>query len=330
VAGDAAELLGRPGVLAVIGARLGLPRSDRDAGSWHPGAFDIGLEPLSDVVHPLRQVLVSDAPVERAVVGGLPVVMNGSHLFASVVMTPGVPTAEAAEAAYDSLLSTVTQLGYPHLVRAWNYLRGITDGDGDHECYRQFCVGRHSSFLRFGKTSPYPAASALGFRSGASRVGLLASQGPVTCVENPAQVSAFRYPRSYGPVSPSFSRAGLLSTRAGDVLFVSGTAAIIGHASMHEGDVAAQMLASLNNVEVVVRAAGLAEEDLLARDDDGGVALQLRIYVRRREDFEIARDAFQARVRRPCSVEWLQGDVCRRELLVEVEAVLCRSGTLCR
>jgi chorismate lyase/3-hydroxybenzoate synthase len=291
--------------------------------SRHPGAFELGLEPLSDALHPLRQVLLSEAPVRRAVVGGLPVVMDGAYLFVTVAMSPVVPTAAAAESAYDLLLSTVTQLGYPHLVRAWNYLRGITEGEGDDEFYRQFCVGRHASFLRFGKTSPYPAASALGLHRGVSRVGLLASRYPVTSVENPRQVSAHQYPRAYGPVSPSFSRAGLLHTRVGHVLFVSGTSAITGHASMHEGDVAAQTRASLDNVEVVVRAAGLEKGALDAHDEDCHVQVQLRMYVRRREDLTAVQRVLSSRIRRPCSVEWLRGDVCRRELLVEVEAVVC-------
>jgi chorismate lyase/3-hydroxybenzoate synthase len=158
-----------------------------------------------------------------------------------------------------------------------------------------------------------------------ARIAVLAARHPATPVENPAQVSAFRYPREYGPASPSFSRASLLRTHAGDLLFVSGTAAITGHVSLHPGDAAAQLRASLANIEIVL-ATAVGVQGLFSAQP--GVqpsaallpAAQLRVYVRMPQDLPALRSAFAAQVQLPCSVEWLHADVCRRELLVEVEA----------
>ena len=61
-------------------------------------------------------------------------------------------------------------------------------------------------------------------------------------VENPRQVSAYRYPPTYGPrVADLLARgAGRTSAAATIALFISGTASIVGHETVHQGDVRAQ------------------------------------------------------------------------------------------
>ena len=80
----------------------------------------------------------------------------------------------------------------------------------------------------------YAAATAIGLPSPPDQLHVhwLATKQPGIAIENPRQVSAFAYPRDYGPVAPGFSRAMLLP---GDtpLLLISGTASIVGHASQH-------------------------------------------------------------------------------------------------
>ncbi len=328
---DASALLGEAGVLAVLGAGPGLPSPVESDDGRDPRGFDLGLVPLHDRAQPWRQVLRVAGQVSASVVDGLPVATDGDYLFTSLAITENATLAEASRATYERLLRLVQGLGFPHLLRIWNYLPEINQGAGDTERYRQFCLGRHEAFQRVGRAPDYPAASALGLHGAAGRVAVLASRHAAVAIENPAQVSAFRYPRQYGPASPSFSRASLLRTQAGDLLFVSGTAAITGHVSMHVGDVQAQLRASLANIEIVV-AAALGVEQLFhaTRGEAGGPNAQrsiapdaqLRIYLRSPSDLPAVRAAFADCVHLPCSVEWLQADVCRRELLVEVEAAL--------
>src|SRR3546814_1451833 len=91
----------------------------------------------------------------------------------------------------------------PHLLRVWNYLDAITFGDGDAERYREFCVGRARGLGDF-DTHALPAATAIGRCDDARVVQVywLAARTPGTPVENPRQVSAYRYPRQYGPQQP--------------------------------------------------------------------------------------------------------------------------------
>jgi chorismate lyase/3-hydroxybenzoate synthase len=345
VQADARALLQAPDVLAVLGAELGLPAlhaANNADGARDPRTFDLGLAPLVDAANPWRQVVRGQRTVERVLVDGQPVATDGDYLFSTLAIDATMPLAAATREAYAGLLQRVHAAGFPHLVRIWNYLPDINGGgEGDAEHYRQFCLGRFEAFTQVGRAPSYPAASALGLHGGSARVAVLAARIPAVPVENPKQVSAFRYPRQYGPASPSFSRASMLATAAGKLLLVSGTAAITGHESMHIGDAAAQLRASIANIGIVVAAAegprnvfgatpdAMAADEMVADEMAADAApmpappqAQFRVYLRSAQDLPAVRAAFAESVRIPCSVEWLQADVCRRELLVEVEAAL--------
>ena len=68
---------------------------------------------------------------------------------------------EAAVRAYEALVGFQTDHPTPYLLRVWNYLDAITQGDGDAERYREFCVGRARGLGRF-DPSGLPAATAIG------------------------------------------------------------------------------------------------------------------------------------------------------------------------
>jgi len=162
----------------------------------------------------------------------------------------------AAEAAYARITQFLAGCGYPHVLRIWNYLDAITDGADDDERYRRFCVGRARGL---GSIDPaaLPAATAIGRHDGVRRLQVywLASTVPGQPLENPRQVSAWRYPRRYGPQPPSFARAMLPSAGSRMPLLLSGTAAVVGHASRHPGELAAQLDETLANLDALLRAA---------------------------------------------------------------------------
>src|SRR5262245_36612577 len=142
-----------------------------------------------------------------------------------------------------------------HLIRVWNHIAGLNDGDGDAERYRKFCIGRHDAFAAAGWTKRrFPSASGVGMRGGSLAVYALAASDPGVHVENPRQVSAYDYPREYGPRSPSFARA----TVAAGLLLTAGTSSVVGHQSVHVGDVAAQLEETLVNLDALAHAAGAA------------------------------------------------------------------------
>jgi hypothetical protein len=168
---------------------------------------------------------------------------NGEVLFATVsviVSDDGNDALGAATyTAYRSLLDALQVTGYPHLLRIWNSIPGINVDDGGLERYRRFNLHRYKAYTESKRPteSGAPAACALGSYGGPLVLYCLASKTPVESIENPRQTSAYRYPQQYGPRAPSFSRAALWSGAGSDsdILFVSGTASIVGHQTPHLG-----------------------------------------------------------------------------------------------
>lgn len=230
---------------------------------------------------------------------------------------PDTALRRATETAYRELFELLEAEGYPHLLRVWNYLPAINAVEHGLERYRQFNIGRQDAFLRKSRShlQGAPAACALGSVDGGLTVYFLAGRGPVVPIENPRQVSAYHYPMHYGPRSPTFSRAALARLPGQEVLFVSGTASIVGHETLHVGDVAAQTREAMANVAVVVEQANRVARARFVPED-----LLYKIYVRHPADFETVRDDFLHIVRPHVRPVFVQADICREDLLVEVEA----------
>lgn len=147
-------------------------------------------------------------------------------------------------------------------------------------------------------------------------VYFLAGREAPVYLENPRQVSAYRYPRQYGRHSPVFSRATLLRQRGSLTLFISGTASIVGHRSIHVGDTAAQTRETLANIEALLEEANRVERG--ARFTLGSLAL--KAYVRRPDDLPVIQAQLAATLGPSPAVIYLQADICREDLLVEIEA----------
>jgi len=161
-----------------------------------------------------------------------------------------------------------------------------------------------------------PAACALGTASGGLHVAFLATRADVIGIENPRQLAAYHYPSQYGPRSPTFSRAGMVRLGGQAMLFISGTASIVGHQTLHGDDVAAQTRECLHNIAAIVGEANRLAPDAGFRLDQ----LAYTVYVRHPADLAAVRTAMAEHLAAPVTAVFLQADVCRAELLVEIEA----------
>ncbi|WP_076997149.1 hypothetical protein [Variovorax sp. KK3] len=242
----------------------------------------------------------------------------------------GAGLTELAHRAYHDLFRSLQQTGCTHLLRIWNYLPRINADGGGLERYRQFNLGRQQAFVEAGQAAfeGAPAACALGIHQGALCIRFLAGRSAPMPLENPRQVSAYHYPPTYGPRSPTFSRAALAEIGGGDVaLFISGTASIVGHESVHHGDVRAQTEETLRNLEAVI---GAANERCSARFSLD--AIDAVVYVRHVADAPVVRDILARRLgagsRTMRHAVYLEADICRQDLLVEIEAHAVAGGAL--
>jgi chorismate lyase/3-hydroxybenzoate synthase len=229
------------------------------------------------------------------------------------------PEARVA-AAYRQLIACIRTLGCPHLVRAWNYMPAINQGEGDAERYRRFCSGRAQALDEMKVEIPaLSACTAIGTDEPRLRIYLLTARSPALHIENPRQVSAYRYPRRYGPRSPSFARATAVPGAADQtLLLISGTASVVGHETRHVGDVVAQAGEIVANIETLLEHS--AEQiGRPARFSFDRHSL-IRVYVRDPADWP----RVEARFREAwpdVRLAAFRGDICRSDLLVEIEAV---------
>jgi len=300
---DVAGVLAEPGTLAVFG--FGGAAGDHDDPRW----LRVPLASFDDTVpHEVWQV---DAPVRHGRDGALRWASGGGWLYAALELSEracGGPAA-AARQAYAQLRGFLRGRAERHVLRLWNYQGAINTGEGDAERYKLFCDGRAEGGGDW-FADGYPAATAIGHHAGEDllQVYLLACTRAGTAVENPRQTSAWRYPRQYGRTAPGFARAMRLP--GDDALAISGTAAVVGHASAHDGDTAAQLAEILANLEALLANAGMP----------AGFDTQspLKAYVRHASDAPRVRELLQQRLP-GVPVLLLHGDVCRRELLVELD-----------
>jgi len=217
----------------------------------------------------------------------------------------------ATRACYRALFRCAAQQGYPHLLRIWNFIPGINRGAGDGERYKRFCLGRAQAFDDSELArDQYPAGTAIGSRDGSALlVYFIASTHPGTPVENPRQVNAPQYPRRYGPRSPRFSRAMAWPGHEGAMLLVSGTASIVGHESRHGAEVEQQFDETWRNLDALCENAG------------GAQPVALRVYLRHQHDYPTVRRLLEQRLDQRVPVVYLCADICRAELMLEIEGV---------
>jgi chorismate lyase/3-hydroxybenzoate synthase len=274
------------------------------------GALAIAMPPRAGAKVELWR---SSGPVVRGCRNSIAFAKDDIALFGTIVSAER-DIEIAARRAYESIVAVTREEGFPFLLRAWNHVRDINAGDGDDERYKRFSAGRHEALTAAGLSKcQFPSASAVGMRDGELAVYFIASRIAGRQVENPRQVSAYDYPREHGLRPPSFARATVLSMNGNALVFVSGTASIVGHETMHAGDVDAQTEETIRNLERILGESGTTASEVRA----------LKLYVRRAEDAERIATRLQ-RSFLGAAMLVLEAEVCRRDLLLEVEAVAIR------
>jgi chorismatase len=291
----------------------------------HP---EVGLHLAGSARDGFAEVWTSQRPVTGGEFDNITYGHDGEYVFCATHIPETADYPTATETAYSALLELLTSLGYPQIFRIWHYMSDINaDSPRGMEVYREFCVGRAKVLERHGMSHDMPAATVIGAHGGGVFLYLLACRGGTQVnIENPRQVPAYHYPSKYGPKSPNFARATYFAPDGPGRIYVSGTAAILGHQTMHHGDVEQQCRLALGNIAQVIGTGTLSAYDL---EPGHGLADldQIKVYVRRSEDM--------ARVRRICreyfaptaDIVFLNADICRSDLLVEIEGVVARAGS---
>ena len=276
----------------------------------------VGLEPISG--SGLTEVWYANGAMHTGFDGQIRYAADDHHLAGAIEVDEyehgGLAAATAF--AYASIARFQAGSRFPHLLRVWNYLDAINEGEGDAERYRIFSSGRTQGLESMRLERP-PAATAIGRRDGSGRLQVywLAGREPGMPLENPRQVAAYQYPRQYGPTPPAFSRAMLV---APDLLMISGTASIVGHASQHAGNVQRQMSEIFSNLESLLTRARAHAPALPPRF---GASTLIKAYLRNEADLPFVEQQLRERLPPDTPFVVLAGDICRSDLLIELDCL---------
>ena len=302
----------------LAGFRFGTQLPD----SENPLLIDIGLRPLGE--SSLLEAWWCRGEVLHRQCGQASIAESSDYGFVVVQVNEACsPDFELLTLeAYAELLTAIRSTRFAHIVKIWNYFDQINEGQGDRERYRLFSSGRAEAFDKVGiEDHALPTGTAIGtLGGGVLSLIALVSKHPLHGFENPRQVSAYRYPRKYGPRSPKFSRAGFVSGGEHVLFMLSGTAAVVGHDSAHPYDVESQTHETFNNLDLLVRAVTrLGPQGGHPGLDENSI---LRVYLRDPADYSLVVQHFKKTLGRDTrNVSFLQGDICRRELMIEIDGV---------
>lgn len=285
-------------------------------GAGARGVFDAGLPVLAGETE--ENLFGRAEPAGSA--GPLALFSSGDWWLgaATVPLTGGLE-----QAAFDLYRHIFSAAHGRHLIRIWNYVPAINEpGATGMENYRLFCRGRSLAFEQHygtGFKMLLPSASAVGSKSDALTVAFAASAADPRHVENPLQMPAYDYPPEHGPRPPSFARATVASGPGSSTVFISGTAAIRGHVTVAPLNLRLQLDCTLENLQAISAACGLGPS--LAAGS--GARRHFKVYLRHAADQPLVAAILQERMLTDRDrVSYIQADICRAELLVEIEASL--------
>jgi enamine deaminase RidA (YjgF/YER057c/UK114 family) len=214
------------------------------------------------------------------------------------------------------------------IVRQWNYIENISLFTGDFQNYQAFNDSRSHFYAKTSWPAGFPAATGIGTQSGGIMVEVIAFIGEEGLInralDNPLQTAAHKYsqgvllgafdPCTQKRTTPKFERGRIVGLASQPVIYISGTAAIRGEASLISDDVTEQTRITMENIDHLI-----APVNNLLSPTPCEYQL-LRIYVKTPSQMEEVRTYMKANYPDIKKI-YVCADICRDELLVEIEGI---------
>ncbi|MEG1004913.1 MAG: hypothetical protein RSO15_01360 [Bacteroides sp.] len=232
------------------------------------------------------------------------------------------PIAKQSEEVFDTIRTIMEAESMPiySIVRQWNYIEKITEYNQGRQNYQAFNDARSVYYDQSTWEHGFPAATGIGTQWGGVMIDLNATlayndQTHITAIDNPLQVAAHAYSQTQllgkaderlsHKTTPKFERAKQVLQGGNGVLYVSGTAAIRGELSLEQVGIEEQTRITIENINVLTGNQPLAV---------------IRVYLKNTGELEGARSIIEQLYPNLPAI-YLQADVCREELLIEIEGI---------
>ena len=255
-----------------------------------------------------------------------------------MLFVEGIPATNFAEkistqseevfAKLDSLLSAYG-FEVDDIVRQWNYIGNIVSYKDGKQNYQEFNDTRSRYYAKGEWRNGYPAATGIGSTDGIIVGGIAfkrASGDGIYPIDNPLQIAAHIYSKNVlidndanaVKSTPKFERAKLIESVGGVYCFVSGTAAIRGEESVDANSARLQTVKTIENIEYLVSKENLTKFGCKPYDLEYAF---IHIFIKNAEDYQEVRTVVEEAYPNVPAIYSI-ADVCRSELLVELEGIL--------
>ena len=285
------------------------------------GALDDGVEPTwlgcpagrSGPFAAVQVHAISGGNAPRVLGGGIRVLdhADAGLVTLSALRAPGqADVAGECQVVFDQAVAGLAAHGVSldRVARTWLWLDPIYAGYADLNRVRNGCFRTHGLIAADGATLHLPASTGIGLRPVGGAHFALEAIAPTTGVR-PKTLAVAGNQRSAFGYGSAFSRAACLPTPSGATWYVSGTAAIDAEGrTVAEGDIGRQVMLTIANVQAVLRDIGCAPADIVQ-----GVAYCLNPAV----------EAAWRAVAPGWPLAVVQADICRSNLLFEIELAVC-------
>lgn len=244
----------------------------------------------------------------------------GRFLFAGGIQenTTRMNRGQQAIQAFCLLKQILNKESFPvnSIVRQWNYIEQITGYDETGQHYQSFNNARTTFYANTDWTEGYPAATGIGTNMGGVLIDVDAAvfhhpNAFTAPIDNKLQIAAHAYSGKVleescqKKTTPKFERAKSLNIKGNRLIYISGTAAIRGEESLKGVGLKQQLHITMDNISQLTGNAYLT---------------LLRVYLKNQEDYDAAKQELES-YQLDIPIFYLQADVCRDELLIEIEGI---------
>lgn len=225
-------------------------------------------------------------------------------------------------------------LKFSNIIRQWNYIENILNisknGHYQYQNYQIFNDVRSNYYDKDNFDNGYPSATGIGTDSGGIVIEFIAlnsnSKINISPISNPQQCNAYSYTEnvlfdnSIGntgikiKTTPKFERGKIISYNNEHHLFVSGTASIQKEKTVGINDIKKQTEVTLDNIKNVIE----------AFTKGNGYKKRFsyyRVYLKYVKDYPIAKTLCD-KYFKDAPGQYLYSDICRNDLLIEIECGL--------